>query len=237
MAKTLIPAMPGAARAPAPAAAPRRRGRLAHRLVRPLGLALLVAGLAVTQAAAADERYSNLPGFWGDVGVGFGSLDTSSAPYGDSRSSYVVDGTLGGRVSDHFLIGVNLRGQGAQLNDNYNCNYSYYCSSYNSDFGQFVSNLFLVAQFEPGWDHGWTFGAGAGQVYYHNRVLEDITGDYRSGDGAGGMVRVGYDWPVAGHAHVEARLTLEAGHVNLNSNIGGNFNYHSVMLTVHIAHH
>jgi hypothetical protein len=212
------------------------RGSHARRLLRPLGIALLLVGLCATQAAAAQDRSPRLPALWSDFGIGFGNLDTSSAPYGSSNSSLIVDATIGGRIGDHWLLGVNFGGAGSQLSD-HNTNCDYYCDRYSSTWGQTISNLFLIAEFEPGWDHGWTFALGAGQVFYHNQALADLTGEYRSGDGTGGMARLGYDWPTAGHLHVQGRLTFEAAHIPLSSYVGGSANIRSVGLSVHIAYH
>lgn len=201
--------------------------------IRLAAAAALLVALGASPVAGAQETRPHLPAFWADFGIGFGNLDTSSSPYGSSASSFVMDGTLGGRIGEHWLLGASIGGAGSQYgNNNANC----YCNN-SGDWGQFISNLFLVTEFEPGWDRGWTFGAGAGIVGYHSQVLEYYTGDYKSGDGTGGMLRIGYDWPVAQHLHLQTRLTFEAAHIGLSSPVGGSFDLHAVSLTFHVAYH
>lgn len=89
----------------------------ARRLLPSLRLILILVGLFAAAAAAAVEPVSRLPGLRGDFGAGFGELDTSAAPYGDSGGAVRVDLTVGARVSDHRLVGVNLSGGGSQIND------------------------------------------------------------------------------------------------------------------------
>jgi len=203
---------------------PRRRRRAAA------ALCLVAIGRL---AAAAEPPPESAPRFWGDFGVGVGELDASAAPSGASGGGIAADLTVGGRLSDRWLMGLNLGGIGNRLSS------SYYDANdrYSSVYGQTVTNVFLTVQFEPAGDAGWLYGAGAGQVLYHNHDLEVLTGDYRNGEGAGGELHVGYDWPFPGHAHVEARLGVERGHISLSSPLGGSFSFTAVSLSVHIAHH
>jgi hypothetical protein len=203
----------------------------ASRCRRPGSALLLMAFSGLATAAGPGQEPA--PRFWGDFGVGFGRLNAGSAPSGDDGGGVVVDLTVGARLSEHWLVGVNLGGIGTQLST------SYYDPNdrYSSIYGQSVTNVFLTAQFEPAGDAGWLYGGGAGEVLYHNHALERLTGTSRSGDGTGAELHVGYDWRFPEHLHVETRLGVERGRVSLNGAIGGSFAFTAVGLSVHVAFH
>ena len=97
--------------------------------------------------------------------------------------------------------------------------------------------MFLAIQYEPKSDHGWFLGAGAGQVLYDNRSLEDQTGTSRSGSGHGGLARVGYDWPTGRRSHFEAALSYELGTAGAYAPVGGDFKFSIVAASFHVTYH
>jgi len=194
---------------------------------------LLIIALFVSQAAAAQES-GPAPAMWGDFGIGYGNLDTSSAPYGGSNGALLMNATIGGRINNHVLLGLEFGGAGAEIG---NCNGYYTCDRYSDFYGQLVSDVFVTAKFEPGWNQGWAFGLSAGRAFYHNKYIADLTGNYRSGEGNAGKAYVGYDWRFPGNFHVEAHLSFETGNLSLDQYLGGSANYHAFGLTVHAAYH
>jgi hypothetical protein len=198
-------------------------------------IAVLLALIATTVSAGArsEELSPRTARLWADFGFGVSSLNLASAPGGDNSAAVVVDLTIGGRVGERWLLGFNLAGAGSQIsNANYNPN-DYYSDVY----GQGITNVFAAVQYEPHIDHGWTLGLGAGQILYHNHNLETLSRNVRSGQGTGAQVRIGYDWPRSSHNHVEARLSVESGRVNLSAPFTGSFHMTAIGLTVHISHH
>ncbi len=202
---------------------------------RAAGLAALLSALTCTSLPAfAGDPEAPLPRFWGDFGIGGGSLDSSEAPLGDRSGAFLAELTLGGRLGDHWLLGINLGGVGSQISSNFDNSCG--CGD-SSAYGQQFNHILLATQYEPDRNRGWLFGAGLGKVLYHNRALQELSGDYRSGDGTGGVVRLGYDWPIAGGTHVEAQLSFEGGRVTLSAPFGGSFSYRAVGVSAHISYH
>jgi len=196
-------------------------------------LAVLLIALLVSQAAAAQEA-RRMPSLWGDFGLGYGDLDTSSAPYGGSNGALLVNATIGGRITNHLLLGLEFGGAGADIG---NCNGYYTCDRYSDFYGQLISDIFVTAKFEPGWNQGWVFGLSAGRAFYHNKYSADLSGEYRSGEGNAGKVSVGYDWRFPGNFHLETHLSFETVNLSLTQYLGGSASYHTFGLSVHAAYH
>jgi hypothetical protein len=180
------------------------------------------------QARAADAS----PGrFWADFGVGYGNMNSSSAPVAVGGGGLWVDAQIGAHISSRWLAGVDIGGLGMQPSSN---NYQ----NENQDiYGQGITNVFLVIQYEPKSDHGWFVGGGAGQVLYSNKTLDDFTGNTRSGSGRGAIARIGYDWRYSNRGHFETTLGYEAGNIGLYAPVGGSFRYSIVALSFHLAYH
>ncbi len=185
-------------------------------------------------AVQAEPGASTAPGgFWGDFGVGYASVDTASAPYGDSSGGVLIDVTAGLRLGPRWRVGLNVGGAGSQIGNN-NCDSQQYC---NSVYGQSLTNVFVALEFEPGVDHGWLFGVSGGEVLYHNRRLEELGGDTRSGNGTGFLARVGYDWPCSGRLHLSAQLSAEKARISLNDPFAGRFSSSVVGVSIHAAYY
>jgi hypothetical protein len=192
-------------------------------------LCLLAAALALCIPARAEEP--PLGRLWADFGLGYGNMQSSSAPVVTGNGGLWLDAQIGGRISSQWLAGLNIGGLGMQpASSNYNSN--------NQDiYGQGITNVFLVFQYEPKSDHGWFVGGGAGEVIYANRTLVDETGNSRSGSGHGGIARIGYDWRYSNRGHVEATLGYELGNVGLYAPVGGNFRFSIIAASIHVAYH
>jgi hypothetical protein len=195
--------------------------------------ALLVTLVVSASGAAAAENREPSRRFWGDFGLGYGRLNGGSAPGGDDSGGVWLDLVVGGRLSERWLLGLNVGAVGSRPSSS---NYKPYVS-YSNIYGQAVTNLFLVTQFEPLGDHGWFFGAGGGRVLYHNHALETVTGNARSGEGTGGIALVGYDWKTGTRVHFEAQLSVETGNISLAYPVAGTFSFSAVALSLHVARH
>jgi len=199
-----------------------------------MAAALVSTILALASPAhAADETLGK---WWFDFGLGYGDLSTNS-PISHGGSGLWVDAQVGGRINSHWLAGIDIGGIGLHANEN-NCGhsddyYDYYCSVYDET----VTNIFLVVQYEPKSDHGWFFGAGAGGVIYDNKQLDDISGSSHSGEGFGGLVRVGYDWQFRPRNHIEALLSFETADTTVQAPFSGKFNFSVIAASVHYAFH
>jgi hypothetical protein len=196
--------------------------------------ACLLVSVGAPQAAAAGPNDPGLARFWADFGLGYGHMSAGASAPADSGGGGVwLDAQVGGRLTSQWLVGFNLGGVGLHAaSHNYDPNISY-----SSIYGQAVTNAFLVMRFEPESDHGWWLGAGAGKVLYDNKALQAVSGNVRSGNGTGGIARVGYDWRLRPRSHLEAALSFEAGRVALNAPFSGRFNYSVLALSAHIAYH
>lgn len=193
---------------------------------------VVVLGVVATGARAADRR--ELPGkLWGDFGVGVGHLNATSGPTADSGDGAWVDMVVGGRISDHWLLGFNLGAVGIKPSSS---NFNRY-DSYSSIYGEAVTNVFLDLRYEPYSDRGWFVGGGGGRVLYHNHALESVTGNVRSGQGAAGIARIGYDWRVGVRTHFETQFSVEAGSISLGGPLTGSFSFSAAALSVHVAYH
>jgi hypothetical protein len=196
-------------------------------IVKHAALALL---LISSSAHAVDAELGR---WWGDFGLGYGNLNTSAGAGATGGGGVWLDAQLGARINDRWLAGLDVGGLGVHASQsNYDPN-----NSYSSIYGETITNVFLVVQYEPNSDHGWFLGAGAGEVLYGNKTLEDQFGGSRSGSGHGGLARVGYDWATAGRVHLEAALSCELGTVGAYAPVGGNFNYSIVAVSFHVAYH
>jgi hypothetical protein len=190
--------------------------------------------IAAPQAASASPHDPALGKIWADFGLGYGYMSGGTSAPADSDGGGVwLDARLGGRLSSEWLVGFNLSGAGIHAaSRNFDPN-----NIYSSIYGQSVTNMFLVARFEPQSDHGWWFGGGAGKVLYDNKSLEAVSGNQRSGNGNGGIARVGYDWPLKNRTHVEASLSYELGNISLNAPFTGSFHYSVIALAAHFSYH
>lgn len=199
-----------------------------------IACAVLVFAVAAPHGASASASDPALGKIWADFGLGYGYMSVgASAPVDSDAGGVWLDAQIGGRLSSQWLVGFDLCGVGIHAaSSNYDPN-----NIYSSIYGQTVSNMFLVAQFEPQSDHGWWFGGGAGKVLYDNKGLEDVSGNKRSGNGTGGIARIGYDWPLRNRTHVEASLGYEFGRISLNAPFTGSFDYSVVAVAAHFAYH
>jgi hypothetical protein len=199
-------------------------------------LALTIATMSAVFAPCSPARAANEPlgRLWADLGVGYGSMRTSVSPVTGNAGGLWVDVQLGARISSRWLAGVDISGLGLHAgtaNDDPN-------SYYKTTFGENISNVFLVFQYEPKSDHGWFLGAGAGEVRYNNKSLEDLTGNAYSGNGPGALARVGYDWPYAKRrGHFEAVLSYQVDAISLNEPLNGNFHNSILAVSFHVAYH
>jgi hypothetical protein len=212
----------------------RREQYMCAQNLKPTSIAALVLFAAVCQtpstARAADAELGR---FWGNFGLGYGSMQTSSGAGTPGGSGLWLDVVAGARISDQWLLGLDIGGLGLHMSGG---NYEP-CGCNDSIYGEAITNVFLAFQYEPKSDHGWFLGAGAGEVLYSNKFLQDLTGNSRSGSGHGGLVRVGYDWPTAARWHVEAALSYERGAVGMYAPVSGDFNFSIVAASFHVAYH
>jgi hypothetical protein len=181
-------------------------------------------------ARAADDPPGRL---WLDFGLGYGNMNSSSTIVPAGGGGLWLDAQIGARITGRWLAGLDLGGLGMQANSgNYDPN-NYYSSIY----GQTLTNVFLVTQFEPKKDHGWFFGAGVGEVIYGNKSLDDYFGYTKTYSGHGGLARVGYDWSFSNRSHFETVINYEMGSVSLAAPIGENLKFSIASLSFHVAFH
>jgi Protein of unknown function (DUF3575) len=192
---------------------------------------VLIAALTPFGAArAADEMLAR---WWGDIGLGYGHMSAPANSAATGGSGLWFDLQIGGRINNQWLAGLNISGLGMHASSaTYDSN-----DYYSGVWGEQMSNAFLVVQYEPKSTHGWFFGAGAGETVYNNKVLEDFSGNSHSGNGPGGMVRIGYDWPHGNRGHFEAVLSYEGGNTALNAPFIGSFRYSIIAAGFHFAYH
>jgi hypothetical protein len=202
--------------------------------IKPASIAALVLFAAVCQmSSAARAADADLGRFWGDFGLGYGNMQTSSGAGTPGGGGLWLDVVAGARINDQWLLGLDLGGLGLHMSEgNYDS-----CGCNQSIYGEAITNVFLAFQYEPNSDHGWFLGAGAGEVLYSNKFLQDLTGNSRSGSGHGGLVRVGYDWPTAARWHLEAALSYEYGTVGMYAPVSGDFNFSIIAASFHVAYH
>lgn len=181
-------------------------------------------------ARAADDPPGRL---WLDFGLGYGNMNSSSTIVPAGGGGLWLDAQIGGRITSQWLAGLDLGGLGMQASSgNYDPN-NYYSSIY----GQTLTNVFLVTQFEPKKDHGWFFGTGVGEVIYSNKSLDDYFGYSKTYSGLGGLARVGYDWSFSNRSHFETVINYEMGSVSLGAPVGENLKFSIASLSFHVAFH
>lgn len=181
--------------------------------------AILIAllGLAASHAALAGEPGHT--GWWFDIGLGGVSLSSgSNAPVSGAGSW--LDGAIGRRLNERWLMGLQLGGAATSASD----------SNYN-DVGGVLAHTMLAVRYVPGIDRGWVWGLGAGRANYSDGVI-----GWYSGAGWAGNAAVGYDWKVGRSSHVEVLLNLEQGHISLDAPLTGGFSYTAIALSAHIAY-
>ena len=185
---------------------------------------LAVLALAAAQLAAAGEAPDH--GWWFDIGIGPAALSTgSNAPV--SGSGTWLDGVIGGRLNDRWLLGLQLGGVSANASSDINND---------TDLGGTLTHAMLAVRYVPQADRGWVWGLGVGPAYYNNAAIEVFTGNYSSGSGWAGNAAVGYDWKFGhGKSHIEAMLSVEQGRISPSYPFTGHFNYSVIAASVHIA--
>jgi Lipid A 3-O-deacylase (PagL) len=194
-------------------------------------VAMLLAAAAL--AGPADAGELELGRWWADFGLGYGNMSAPKNSVATSGAGLWVDAQLGGRLNSHWLAGLDIGGIGLHANQHY-CNpYDYYCDIY----GESLSNVLAVVQYEPKSDHGWFFGAGAGLGLYDNKALDNISGNTDAGSGFTALGRIGYDWQWQPRAHIEAVLSYQWGNIDLSPPFSGHFDYSVIAASVHVAYH
>jgi hypothetical protein len=203
---------------------------------RALAVAALVAAasLGATQLAAADEPQRK--GWWFDGGIGATSVSVGSDPIASGGGGMWVDVVVGGRLNNHWLMGLSLGGSALKPgsgsyynNSNANCG----CGDI---WGEGITHSMLAVRYVPRIDHGWVYGLSTGPSFYDNNSVGRITGNYNTGSGweTGGVV--GYDWLLSGaKTHIEAVLNVEQGHISYAAPLTGQFNYTEIAASVHVA--
>ncbi len=195
--------------------------------------AVLVASAAIGAAGPARADGEQPPArWWGDVGIGYGNMTVPNNSVATGGGGLWFDAQIGGRIDSHWLAGIDLSGLGMHANQNYCDPYDYYCDIY----GESITNVLAVVQYEPKSDHGWFFGAGAGLGLYDNKALDAISGNTNAGSGFTALGRIGYDWQRR-HAHLEAVLSYQWGNIDLSSPFSGHFDYSVIAAGVHVAYH
>lgn len=194
---------------------------------------ILILAASAAVAPAAPTRAEEPPGrLWLDFGLGYGYMNANAANVPAGDGGLWLDAQIGGRITSQWLAGVDLGGLGMQASgSNYDPNHDY-----QSIYGQTLTNVFLVTQFEPKSDHGWFFGAGVGEVIYGNKALDDYFGFTKTYTGLGGLARVGYDWPISYRSHFETVFNYEMGSTSLGPPIGENLRFSIVSISFHVAY-
>jgi hypothetical protein len=231
------------------------------------GLKALLASLACVAACATawaqrvgGPQEAPLVGPWLSVGLG-GAAVTSTVPAPSAgRGAMAASLDFGYRFTPQWGLGLDL---GAVLPLRGCADWD--CAGTAAQFAPDFTRIHLFSEYRPR-NEGWRFRAGLGvsRFCYRsqwsdtawswtdavNAFLEAFDGDsqgtiegsgnYRCGarkNALGGMVSVGYDWPVAAEAPVTmgVRLTAEAAGFHDTPAIGlPAFRHRSVMLTLHL---
>ncbi|HEY2146256.1 MAG TPA: hypothetical protein VGH12_09320 [Steroidobacteraceae bacterium] len=196
-------------------------------------IAVILASTTALALAAPVRAAQDPPGLlWLDFGLGFGNMSSSSTVVSAGGGGLWLDAQVGGRITRQWLVGLDLGGLGMQASGgNYDPNHDY-----QSIYGQTLTNVFAVTQFEPKSDHGWFFGAGVGEVIYGNKTLDNYFGYAKTYTGLGGLARIGYDWPFSNRGHFETVFNYELGSTSLGAPIGGNLNFSIASLSFHVAY-
>jgi hypothetical protein len=182
-----------------------------------------------TPLRAADDPPARL---WLDFGLGYGNMNSRSTIVPTGGGGLWLDAQIGGRITRQWLAGIDVGGLGMQASSgNYDPN-----NDYQSIYGQTLTNVFVVTQFEPKTDHGWFFGAGAGEVIYGNKALDNYLGYTKTYSGFGGLARVGFDWPLSNRLHFETVFNYEMGSASLGAPIGENLKISIASLSFHVAY-
>jgi Outer membrane protein beta-barrel domain len=202
--------------------------------VRVAATLLGLAGLGALMSASADEPRHT--GWWFDAGIGGSYVSAPSDGVSSGGGGMWIQLMAGGRLNDHWLMGLDLGGSGLHPNSgNYNASAGPYCGC-NSIWGETFDHTMLAVRYVPDIDHGWVYGLAAGPAFYNNKALETLTGNSTSGSGWALDGTVGYDWKFGEKKeHVETLLTFEQGRVSYNAPFSGQFSYSQVAASVHIA--
>jgi hypothetical protein len=195
--------------------------------------AILASTTALALSAPVRASDDPPPRLWLDFGMGFGNMNSSSAVVPTGGGGLWLDAQIGGRISRHWLAGIDIGGLGMQVSGrNYDPN-----NDYQSIYGQTLTNAFVVTQFEPQGDRGWFFGAGVGEVIYGNKSVDNYFGYTKTYSGLGGLARIGYDWPFSRHSHFETVFNYEMGSASLGAPLGENLKISIASLSFHVAYH
>lgn len=200
------------------------------RVCRALAGVLALAGLDPHAAAAAEAPHSRL---WLEFGLGIGQLSTGSNDFSSGGTGLWVDLEAGARLNRPWSLALDVGALGMRPSrSNYGAGHYF-----SSVWGEAITNVFLVAQYEPQADRGWFYTAGGGPVLYHNQAIEDAIGDDsgRVGNGYGFTGRIGYDWPRGDRWHVEAVLGIESGRIRMDAPLSGSFRITAVTASVNVA--
>ncbi|HEY2679414.1 MAG TPA: hypothetical protein VGI65_20770 [Steroidobacteraceae bacterium] len=195
-------------------------------------VSIILASIAAL-ALAAPTRADAPPGrLWLDFGLGYGNMSANTTTVPAGGGGLWVDAQIGARITSQWLAGIDIGGLGMQASSaNYDPNHDY-----QSIYGQTLTNVFLVTQFEPNSDHGWFFGAGVGEVIYGNKVLDDYFGYTKTYTGLGGLARVGYDWPMSNRLHFETTFNYETGSTSLGAPISESLRFSIASISFHVAY-
>jgi hypothetical protein len=195
---------------------------------------------AVELARAEAPVQADAPkhtGWWLDTGLGASvvSAGNDALPGGGGGGGMWIELILGGRLNEHWLLGLDLGGSGLHpSSSNYGCGNSDPYAGCNSIWGETFDHTMLAVRYVPRVDHGWVYGLAVGPAFYNNKALETLTGNSTTGNGWAADASVGYDWKVGQHKwHVETLLTFEQGRVSYNAPLTGEFSYSQVAASVH----
>jgi hypothetical protein len=136
---------------------------------------------AAAPAWAQSDRTRE--GFWADIQLGYGVLDTSSDQEpGDQRGTFAFGLSLGSTLNRHVRLGVHIGGWLQEAFD-----------PWDPEKGESVSQFLAVVLVHPWSARALFLRAGAGRAFYTDN---DPNGFGSSGWGQ--TIGVGYDWPVGG---------------------------------------
>lgn len=228
-------------------------------------LALLVLSVSCLPGAAVAQRVERAEsphvGPWLSVGLGGASVSSARPAPSAGRGAVAASLDFGYRFTPKWGLGLDLGAvlpvEGCEV---------WNCSGSSAGFAPDFTRIHLFSEYRP-LNAGWRFRAGLGVSRFcyrqdwsetawnwadsFNAFLEILdsdgptgsiegSGNYRCSarrNALGGMVSVGYDWPVAVEAPVTmgVRLTAEAADFTSTPAIGlPAFRHRSVMLTLHL---
>jgi hypothetical protein len=204
-------------------------------------LVLLVGLLLCPVLAGAQSRYAGVDPdnpFWLGLGVGGGKLQSAASAPSAERDAFSFSVDVGVRIARDWGLGLEyglVMPQGG-------CG-GHGCTPQRSDFAPNFSHWFLIAEHRPP-DSGVRLRAGAGvssmcyryykaqgdfwEEFVEALVFRDDTVDYddthwdcKSLRALGGLVSVGYQWPISeGEGSIGVQLRGEAAKFAASSKAG-----------------